>query len=47
MKINQLKTLLWRNIVLKKRNIISTLLEIVVPSILVLIIGKIEKYNYF
>jgi len=45
MKLRQLSILLWRNILLKKRNIISTLLEIAVPSVLVLVIGTFSFLN--
>lgn len=34
----QLKILLWRNLLYKKKNITSTLLEIIIPVIFLLII---------
>ena len=45
MHFQQLKTLLWRNLVLKRRGIVSTLLEIIIPSIIILIIGIYITYN--
>ncbi|ORX51393.1 hypothetical protein BCR36DRAFT_411859 [Piromyces finnis] len=35
MTYKQLKVLLWRNVILKKRSIISTLLEIILPTIFI------------
>jgi len=43
MLYQQLKTLVWRNTILKKRRIFSTSLEIIVPAIIIIIIGKINK----
>jgi len=40
MKFQQLKTLLWRNLVLKKRRPFSTSLEIIIPTLIIVIIGK-------
>jgi len=40
MLLHQLKTLIWRNLVLKKRRPFSTLLEIIIPTIIVIIIGN-------
>ncbi|ORX51392.1 hypothetical protein BCR36DRAFT_325611 [Piromyces finnis] len=45
MLFSQLKTLLWRNIILKKRGIVLTLLEIIVPFIIILIIAQYSKYE--
>ncbi|ORX67728.1 hypothetical protein BCR32DRAFT_297520 [Anaeromyces robustus] len=45
MKFNQLKTLLWRNTILKRRHIFSTLLEVVIPTIIILIIAKFSEYE--
>ncbi|ORX51160.1 hypothetical protein BCR32DRAFT_150114, partial [Anaeromyces robustus] len=45
MLFNQLKTLLWRNTVLKKRHITATLLEIIIPTIIILIIAKFSEYK--
>jgi len=39
MKFQQLKTLLWRNLILKKRRPFSTLLEIAIPTLIILIIS--------
>ncbi|KAL6594717.1 hypothetical protein U3516DRAFT_608426 [Neocallimastix sp. 'constans'] len=44
MLFQQLKTLLWRNTVLKRRAIISTLLEIIIPTLIILIIGYKSEY---
>jgi len=51
MLFNQLKTLLWRNAVLKRRALFSTLLEIIIPTIIIIIMGlssknKTEKEEY-
>jgi len=52
MRFKQLKTLLWRNLILKKRGIVSTLLEILIPTfIIVLILYAVkvkneEEYEY-
>jgi len=35
----QLKILIWRNFVLKRRKPISTLLEIIIPILISLVIG--------
>jgi len=43
MLYQQLKTLVWRNTILKKRRIFSTLLEIIVPAIIIGFIGIINK----
>jgi len=48
MLLQQLKVLLWRNAVLKKRGIISTLIEIAIPGLIIFIIGKyLGLYNIF
>jgi len=39
MSFNQLKVLVWRNLILKKRGFITTLLEFIIPSLLMSIIG--------
>eukprot|EP00833_Pecoramyces_ruminatium_P011597 jgi/Orpsp1_1/1185629/evm.model.c7180000094675.1 len=39
MYFQQLKILLWRNFILKKRSLLSTILEITVPSISIIILG--------
>jgi len=44
MSFKQLKTLLWRNIILKKRGRFFTILEIIIP---IIIIGIIAKYSRF
>lgn len=40
MLFHQLKTLLWRNAILKKRGWISTILEILIPTLIILILGN-------
>jgi len=40
MLFHQLKTLIWRNLVLKKRKPFSTLLEIIIPAVIVWLIGS-------
>jgi len=40
MFFHQLRTLLWRNTVLKRRSVFSTILEIIIPTIIIYIIGK-------
>ena len=40
MPFQQLKTLLWRNLILKRRRPFSTLMEIIIPTIIILIIGN-------
>jgi len=42
-KFQQLKTLLWRNLVLKKRRPFSTILEIIVPTVIIALIGRVLK----
>ncbi|OUM69514.1 hypothetical protein PIROE2DRAFT_2610 [Piromyces sp. E2] len=39
MLFNQLKTLLWRNAILKRRGLVSTLLEIIIPTLIILLLG--------
>jgi len=39
MSLNQLKVLIWRNLVLKKRGFFTTLLEFIIPGLVMLIIG--------
>jgi len=39
MSYNQLKVLIWRNLILKKRGYITTLLEFIIPGLLMSIIG--------
>jgi len=46
MLFHQLKTLIWRNLVLKKRRPFSTLLEIIIPTIIVIIIGNKIFINF-
>jgi len=41
MLFKQLRILLWRNAILKKRSFVSTLLEILIPSIIILILGNV------
>jgi len=41
----QLKTLKWRNKLLKRRSLVSSLLEILIPSLIIIIIG-IHLFNY-
>jgi len=40
MLFQQLKILLWRNAILKKRAIVSTVLEIIIPTLIILILAK-------
>jgi len=40
-KFQQLKTLLWRNLVLKKRRPFSTILEIILPTLIIILIGNV------
>jgi len=42
-KFQQLKTLLWRNLILKKRRPFSTVLEILIPTVIIIMIGKVFK----
>jgi len=39
MSFNQLKILIWRNLILKKRGFFITLLELIIPGLLMLILG--------
>jgi len=43
MVYQQLKTLIWRNAILKKRGIFSTIIELFFPAIIILLTGK---YKY-
>ncbi|KAL6601983.1 hypothetical protein LY90DRAFT_509702 [Neocallimastix californiae] len=45
MFFHQLRTLLWRNTVLKRRSVFSTILEIIIPTIIIYIIAKNSKYK--
>ena len=40
----QFRTLLWRNVILKKRGILSTFLEIIIPTLIIIFIGNIYIY---
>ncbi|ORX45239.1 hypothetical protein BCR36DRAFT_333611 [Piromyces finnis] len=42
-KILQLKTLIWRNLIYKKRNKLSTFLEIIVPTIILLLLYYVSE----
>ncbi|OUM69519.1 hypothetical protein PIROE2DRAFT_2617, partial [Piromyces sp. E2] len=44
MIFNQLKTLLWRNVILKRRGLVSTLLEVIIPTLIILIIAQNSGY---
>jgi len=46
MPYHQLKTLLWRNALLKRRGILTTLLEIALPTILIFIIGNYILHTF-
>jgi hypothetical protein len=43
--LNQLKLLLWKNVTLQKRAVISTIIEICVPTLFA--ISKYNKNDYF
>jgi len=47
MSFKQLKTLLWRNIILKKRGRFFTILEIIIPIIIIGIIGNDNNFTIF
>ncbi len=50
MLFHQLKVLIWRNLILKKRGYFTTLLEIIIPGLLMLIIGIFffnHNYNLY
>jgi len=43
--IPQLKILLWRNVVIKKRGYLTTLLEFLIPIIIIIVISKYNNFN--
>jgi len=46
MYFQQLKILIWRNITLKKRGIFATILEIIIPTLIIITIGNKIIYTY-
>jgi len=46
MIFQQFKTLLWRNLVLKRRRTFSTVMEIVIPAVIIILIGKIINDDF-